>query len=210
MARYTGSVCRLCRREGTKLFLKADRCNSFKCAMEKRAFAPGQHGAVRKMKKSEYGVQLREKQKTKRFYGILENQFKRYFEMAEKMPGRTGENLLILIESRLDNFLIKAGFFKSKQAARQFIVHGHILVNGKRVDIPSFLVKENDVVSIKTESKELDVIKKMKEDTTILSMVPSWIAMNQESLEAKVIRIPNRTDITIPVNEQLIVELYSK
>lgn len=210
MARYTGSVCRLCRREGTKLFLKADRCNSFKCAMEKRAFAPGQHGAVKKMKQSEYGIQLREKQKTKRFYGILEKQFKRYFEMAEKIEGRTGENLLILIERRLDNFLIKAGFFKSKQAARQFIGHGHILVNGKRVDIPSYLLKDNDVVSLKETSKDLDMIKKIKEDKTSASIVPSWIEMNKEIFEAKVIRIPNRTDITIPVNEQLIVELYSK
>lgn len=210
MARYIGSVCRLCRREGMKLFLKAERCNSYKCAMEKRPFAPGRHGASKKFKVSEYGLQLREKQKAKRFYGVLENQFKRYFEMAEKMPGRTGENLLVLIERRLDNVLIKSGLFKSKQTARQFITHGHILINGKKLDIPSYLVKEGDLIKISDSSKEILVIKKLKEETEQTFIVPSWLTMDIEKLEVKVVRIPNREDITVQINEQLIVELYSK
>ncbi len=210
MARYIGSVCRLCRREGTKLFLKAERCSSYKCAMEKRPFAPGQHGASKKFKVSEYGLQLREKQKAKRFYGVLETQFKRYFEMAEKMSGRTGENLLVLIERRLDNVLIKSGLFKSKQTARQFITHGHILINGKKLDIPSYLVKEGDLIKVSDTSKEILVIKKLKEETEQTFVIPSWLTMDLDKLEVKVVRIPNREDITVQINEQLIVELYSK
>jgi small subunit ribosomal protein S4 len=210
LARYIGSVCRLCRREGTKLFLKAERCSSYKCAMEKRPFAPGQHGASKKFKVSEYGLQLREKQKAKRFYGVLETQFKRYFEMAEKMSGRTGENLLVLIERRLDNVLIKSGLFKSKQTARQFITHGHILINGKKLDIPSYLVKEGDLIKVSDTSKEILVIKKLKEETEQTFVIPSWLTMDLDKLEVKVVRIPNREDITVQINEQLIVELYSK
>ncbi len=211
MARYIGSVCRLCRREGLKLFLKADRCNSYKCAMEKRAFAPGQHGTARSMRVSEYGLQLREKQKAKRYYCILEKQFKKYFELAEKKDGQTGENLLVFIERRLDNFLVKTGFLKSKNSARQLVVHGHVLVNGKRVDKPSFLLKENDVVKIKDNSQEMLIFKELKESKSVnTATVPSWITINLENFEAKVVRLPNRADITTPVKEQLIVELYSK
>jgi small subunit ribosomal protein S4 len=179
--------------------------------MEKKPFAPGQHGAVKKFKSSEYGIQLREKQKAKRYYGILENQFRIYFEMAERMPGRTGENLLVLIERRLDNVVIKSGLFKSKQTARQFITHGHILVNGKRLDIPSYLVEEGDVIKILDKSKDTLVIKQVLEEANqSQSIIPSWLNVDLEKLESKVIRIPNREDITVQVNEQLIVELYSK
>ncbi len=211
MARYIGSVCRMCRREGVKLFLKSDRCNSFKCAMEKRAFAPGQHGISKRFKLSEYGVQLREKQKAKRFYGILENQFRRYFNNAERLPGRTGENLLILIERRLDNVLLKSGFFRSRQMARQIINHGHVLVNNKKVDIHSYLVKIDDVIKIKDSIKNTPVIKSLQEETNSQNLsIPSWIVSDIKKLESKIVRMPTREDITFQVNEQLIVELYSK
>ena len=210
MARHTGAVCKLCRAEGTKLYLKADRCNSFKCAMEKKAYGPGMHGVSRKFKKSEYGIQLREKQKAKRFYCILEKQFKKYFKMAERAEGITGENLLILIERRFDNVLAKSGLIHSKNMGKQMIVHGHFLLNGKRVDRPSYLLKEGDVISVREKSKELQIFKALKEETKQEREVPAWIEFNLDKLEAKVLRLPNREDITNPINEQLIVELYSK
>lgn len=212
MARYVGSVCRMCRREGVKLFLKSDRCSSFKCAMEKRAFTPGQHGGLSKrFKLSEYGIQLREKQKVKRFYGILENQFKKYFILAEKMSGRTGENLLILIERRLDNILLKSGFFKSRQTARQVINHGHVLVNNRKVDISSYIVDVDDVIKIKDTVKNIAYLKNLEEESNSQSFVaPSWIVSDIKKLESKIVRMPNREDITFQINEQLIVELYSK
>lgn len=211
MARYLGSVCKLCRTEGAKLFLKAERCNSYKCAMEKKPYSPGQHGTLKKFKKSEYGIQLREKQKTKKIYGILEKQFLKYFKMAEKQNGMTGENLLIFIESRLDNFIVKSNLVKSKKMARQMIVHGHFLVNGKRVDRPSFLIKQDDVVRVADKSKEILYFKNLKENEKSTQLViPDWIKTDMENLEAKVLRAPNRGDITTPINEHFIVELYSK
>lgn len=210
MARYRDAVCKLCRAEGTKLFLKSDRCNSFKCAMEKKAYGPGMHGGARRFKKSEFGVQLREKQKAKRFYGLLEKQFKNYFKMAEKLEGMTGANLLILIERRLDNFVVKSGLVKSKSQARQMIVHGHFLVNAKKVDIPSFLLGEGDIITVKESSKNLPIFKALKEETKAAILVPTWVEFSLDKLEAKVLRLPVREDITNPINEQLIVELYSK
>lgn len=206
MARYTGASCRLCRREGQKLFLKGERCYSPKCAMEKRNYAPGQHGQSRK-KISEYGLQLREKQKAKRFYGILETQFRNYFDKAAKKKGITGENLLIMLETRLDNVVFRMGFASSRKEARQLVRHGHFTVNGRKQDIPSFTVKAGDVLKVKEKSASSPKFKEIK-DMSI--SVPSWITVDVEKLEGKVIAMPRREDIDTPIAEHLIVELYSK
>lgn len=208
MARYTEAVCRLCRREGQKLFLKGDRCYSGKCAIEKRAYAPGQHGQSRK-KLSEYGLQLREKQKAKRFYGVLEGQFAHYYELAEKKVGVTGENLLQILESRLDNVIYRLGFGLSRAEARQLVVHGHFLVNGKKVDIPSYLVKEGDVITIKETSRSLPKIKAILEATEGKN-IPEWLDLDRNTLQGKVVTLAKRSDIDLDIEEHFIVELYSK
>ena len=206
MARYTGAVCRLCRREGQKLFLKGDRCYTDKCAITRRAYAPGQHGASKK-KLSNYGLQLREKQKAKRIYGILEKQFRTYYERAEKMRGITGENLLKLLETRLDNVAFRLGYGASRNEARQLVTHGHFLVNGKRVDIASFRVSVGDTISVDEKSRATEKFKVFAENPKTL---PKWLSANPENFEASIIAEPAREDIDVPVNETLIVELYSK
>ena len=208
MARYTEAVCRMCRREGQKLFLKGDRCYTQKCAMECRAYAPGMHGQNRS-KTSEYGQQLREKQKAKRYYGLLENQFRNYFELAERRPGQTGENLLAILESRLDNVVYRLGFAMSRAEARQLVSHGHFTVNGRKVNIPSFLVKPGMVVSLKDSSKSLEKIKANVE-ANAFRQPPKWLEYDANNMIAKVIAVPAREDIDLPVEEHLIVELYSK
>jgi len=208
MARYTGPVCRLCRREGEKLFLKGDRCYSDKCAIEKRPYPPGQAGKKRP-RESEYRVQLREKQKTKRMYGMLEKQFRSYYEEANRQQGITGENLLRLLETRLDNVVYRLGFAKSRSEARQIVRHGHIQVNGKRVDIPSYRVRAGDLVQVAPKAKDLLVIK-----AAIISnersTVPGWLEVDIEKLQGSVISLPTRDQIDLTVKENLIVELYSK
>ncbi|SUY48236.1 30S ribosomal protein S4 [Clostridium putrefaciens] len=206
MARYTEATCRLCRREGMKLFLKGDRCYTDKCAFARRAYAPGQHGQSRK-KVSNYGLQLREKQKAKRIYGVLEKQFRTYYEKADKQRGITGENLLRLLEMRLDNVAYKFGYGASRTEARQLVTHGHFLVNGSKVDIPSYQVSINDVVSICDKSKATEKFKIFAENPKTL---PSWLTANPENFEGTVIAEPSRQDIDAPINETLIVELYSK
>lgn len=206
MARYTGANCRLCRREGQKLFLKGERCYSSKCAIEKRNYAPGQHGQARK-KTSEYGLQLREKQKAKRFYGMLETQFRNLFEKAAKRKGITGENLLIMLESRLDNVVFRMGFASSRKEARQLVNHGHFTLNGKKADIASIEVKAGDVIKVKEKSQKSPKFKEVKE---MAISVPAWMTVDVEKLEGKVVAIPRREDIDTPIAEHLIVELYSK
>ncbi len=208
MARYTGPVCRLCRREGTKLFLKGERCYTDKCGINKRQYAPGQHGQGRK-KLSEYGMQLREKQKAKRYYGILESQFAKYFEMANKKSGITGDNLLQILESRLDNVAYRLGFGTSRPEARQLVLHGHFTVNGKKVNIPSYLVKPGDVIALKDKSKGSEKIKAVLE-TTASRTIPKWLEMDKDNYSAKVVALALRDDIDLPIEEHLIVELYSK
>ena len=208
MARYTGAVCRLCRREGQKLFLKGERCYSDKCSVALRGYAPGQHGQGRK-KTSEYGMQLRAKQTARRFYGVQENQFHHYFEIAERKQGITGDNLLRILESRLDNVVYRVGFASSRAEARQLVGHGHFEVNGKRVDIASYLLKAGDVVSICEKSRGSEKIKAVVE-ANIARPVPQWIDINRDQLTAKVIALPTRDQIEAPVDEQLIVEFYSK
>ena len=208
MARYTEAVCRMCRREGQKLFLKGDRCYTQKCAMECRAYAPGMHGQNRS-KTSEYGQQLREKQKAKRYYGLLENQFRNYFELAERRPGQTGENLLAILESRLDNVVYRLGFAMSRAEARQLVSHGHFTVNGRKVNIPSYLVKPGMVISLKDSSKSLEKIKANVE-ANAFRQPPKWIEYDANNMIAKVTAVPAREDIDLPIEEHLIVELYSK
>ena len=208
MARYTDSVCRLCRREGQKLFLKGTRCYTDKCAITRRNYAPGQHGQGRK-KLSEYGLQLREKQKAKRFYGVLESQFAKYYEMANKKSGVTGENLLQILESRLDNVVYRLGFALSRPEARQLVRHGHFLVNGKKVNIPSFLVKAGDVVEIAEKSKGMPKIKAVLENTDGKT-IPKWLELDRDNAKGKVVTLANRDDIDLDIQETLIVELYSK
>ena len=209
MARYIGSMCRLCRREGEKLFLKGERCyKSDKCAVEKRAYAPGQHGQNRK-KMSEYGLQLREKQKAKRIYGILETQFRNYFETATTQKGIAGDNLMILLERRLDNVVYRGGFARSRTEARQVVRHNHIQVNGKKVNIPSYLIKAGDVITLKEQSVSIQRFKDIYE-TTAGRVVPEWIVADTENGKINVQAIPTREQIDVPVNETLIVELYSK
>jgi small subunit ribosomal protein S4 len=209
MARYTGAVCRLCRREGQKLFLKGDRCYTEKCSLERRGYAPGMHGNARNKKLSEYGVQMREKQKAKRYYGVLESQFRDYFEKANKMSGMTGENLLALLETRLDNVVYRLGFAMSRAEARQLVRHGHFTVNGKKVNIPSFLVKTGDVIELKDASRSLDKIKGSLE-ANASRVIPKWLDFDKNKAIAKVIAAPAREDIDLPIEEHLIVELYSK
>jgi small subunit ribosomal protein S4 len=209
MARYIGPVCRLCRREGMKLFLKGERCYTEKCAIEKRNFAPGQHGKTRKSKLAGYGVQLREKQKVKRIYGVLEDQFRRYFEQAERTRGITGETLLQLLERRLDNVAYRLGFATSRAQARQLVRHGHFTVNGRKVDIPSFSVKPGDVVGIRQSSRTNPSIVHALEEVKGRG-VPEWLSFDQAAMSAKIGSVPTREQINLPVQEQLIVELYSK
>jgi small subunit ribosomal protein S4 len=201
-------VCKLCRREGQKLFLKGQRCYTDKCAVTRRAYAPGQHGQGRK-KVSEYGLQLRAKQMTKRFYGVLETQFRNYYDLATRKEGKTGDELLSILESRLDNIVYRMGWASSRAEARQLIVHGHFSVNGKKVDIPSFLAKAGDVVSIRDKSRKSDKFKVILE-AGASHPVPKWLDVNRETLEGKVVALPNRDEIDLPVDETLIVELYSK
>jgi len=208
MARYTDSVCRLCRREGQKLFLKGDRCYTDKCALSRRAYAPGQHGQGRS-KASEYGTQLREKQKAKRYYGVLESQFRSYFEMATKMKGKAGENLLSILETRLDNVVYRLGFAMSRAEARQLVSHGHFTVNGHKVNIPSYLVKPGMVITLKDTSKSLEKIKANVEANSF-RQPPKWLEYDANNMIAKVTAVPAREDIDLPIEEHLIVELYSK
>ena len=208
MARYTGAVCKLCRREGQKLFLKGERCYTGKCAIERRAYAPGQHGQSRK-KATEYGLQLRAKQQAKRYYGIQEGQFHKYFLMAERRQGQAGENLLRICESRLDNAIYLLGWASSRAEARQLVNHGHYEVNGKKVDIPSYLLKAGDVISIKEKSRDSEKIKAVLE-ANAARPVPEWLVKNADAFEGKVADLPTREQIEVPVEEHLIVELYSK
>jgi len=209
LARYLEARCRLCRRENLKLFLKGDRCYTDKCAFERRSYAPGQHGQKRSGKYSDYRIQLREKQKVKRIYGLLEKQFRLAYERAEKQKGMTGTNLLVNLERRLDNVVFRAGFASSRIQARQLVRHGHITVDGQKVDIPSYLVKPNQVVALKEKSKELAVVKEALE-TVVRRGVPKWLELNKEKMAVTIRSMPTREDITIPVQENLIVELYSK
>ena len=208
MARYTGAVCRLCRREGMKLYLKGDRCYSDKCAFVTKQSAPGQHGTSRK-KVSEYGLQLREKQKTKRIYGIQEKQFRIYYDKASRMKGVTGANLLILLERRLDNTVYRLGLASSRVDARQLVRHGHFTVDGRKVNIPSFLVKEGQVISVREGSRKSPKFE-MIAAAAAHHNAPAWLELDKENLVGKVIRLPERQDIELPINEQLIVELYSR
>ena len=207
MARYTGAVCKMCRREGKKLFLKGDRCYTNKCALERRAYVPGQHGPTNRVKLSGYGLQLRAKQQARRFYGISEKQFEKYFVMAEKKTGVTGDNLLRICESRLDNIVYTLGFATSRAEARQLVTHGHFTVNGKKVDIPSYLCKAGDVVAVKKASLESEKFKAILEAGR---SIPAWLELNKENAEGKIIALPERDQIAVPVEEHLIVEYYSK
>ena len=208
MARYTGPNCKMCRREGCKLYLKGERCTNGKCAFDHRSAAPGQHGAARK-KVGEYGKQLREKQKARRYYGVLEGQFKHYYEMAEKMDGITGQNLLILLERRLDNVVYRMGMAASRKEARQLVLHAHFTLNGKKVTIPSILVKAGDVIAVKETSKESTKIKALAEQMATQA-TPKWLENDAKNLLTKVVALPARDDIDFEFEEQLIVELYSK
>lgn len=208
MARYTGSVCRLCRREGLKLYLKGDRCYTEKCAVDRRPYAPGEHGQGRK-KMSEYAIQLREKQKLRRIYGVLERQFERYFEMASRKRGVTGEALLQILESRLDNVVYRMGLATSRAEARQMVRHGHIAVNGKKVSIPSYLVEPGDVVSVREGSRELTRFK-LAAEAAEGRTVPAWLSLHPDGLSATVLSVPTRDQIDVPVQEHMIVELYSR
>lgn len=208
MARYRGSVCRMCRREGLKLFFKGDRCYTEKCAFERRGYAPGEHGHSRK-KFSDYGTQLREKQKLKRMFGLLEKQFRGYFVKADQRKGITGTNLLVFLESRLDNMVYRMGFAASRTEARQFVRHGHFKVNGRKVNIPSFLIKKGDVIELREKSKKvLPILESM--ETVARRGVPSWLELDKENCRGVVRALPTRDDITMPIQEQLVVELYSK
>jgi small subunit ribosomal protein S4 len=209
VARYKDSVCRLCRREGMKLFLKGERCYTDKCAFDRRGYPPGQHGQ-RRIKLSDYGIQLREKQKVKRLYGISERQFRNYFEKADRQKGITGTNLLILLERRLDNTVYRLGLATSRQEARQLVGHGHFLVNGRTVNIPSYLVQPNDAIEVKEKSRGMDRIKEAAEGVARRG-IPQWLEMEKDSLKGMVKGWPNREELTTPpIQEQLIVELYSK
>ena len=208
MARYKDEQCRICRREGQKLFLKGSRCYSDKCSVSRRNYAPGEHGQ-KKTKLSEYGTQLREKQKTKAYYGVGEKQFRKYFEMASNKKGITGDNLLQLLESRLDNVVYRLGYGSSRAQARQLVNHGHFDVNGKKVDIASYLVKPGDVISVREIKRESNIIKENLE-INAAKPVPGWLEKNTEQLSGKVVRLANREDIDLPIEEHLIVELYSK
>ncbi len=209
MARYSGPVCRLCRREGMKLFLKGERCYTEKCAIEKRNFPPGQHGKRRAAKLAGYGLQLREKQRVKRIYGVLEEQFRLYFESAERQRGITGEVLLQLLERRLDNVVYRLGLATSRPQAREFVRHGHFVVNGRNVNVPSFLVKAGDAVTVKGRSQKNVVIQHAMEEVKGRG-VPEWLQLQPDKFEGRVVSLPTRAQINLPIQEQLIVELYSK
>lgn len=209
MARYTDSVCRQCRREGAKLFLKGDRCYSDKCAVTKRHTPPGQHGQARARKQSEYGIQLREKQKCRRAYGVLESQFRKYYEMAANMRGVTGENMLCLLERRLDNVVYRLGLADSRPMARQLVTHGHILIDGKKVDIPSFLVRPGMVITVRSGSRDIANIKDLREQGAN-KPIPKWLELDAENLTAKILAMPQRDDIDLTIEEHLIVEFYSR
>ena len=206
MARDTSPQCKQCRREGQKLFLKGERCLTDKCGVERRSYPPGEHGRGRQ-KQSEYRVQLREKQKARRYYGVLEKQFRTYYAKASRQPGITGENLLLMLECRFDNVLVRLGFAASRRQARQLIRHGHWIVNGRRVDIPSYQLRSEDVISIKADSPAGDTV---RQATELVSTVPAWLQADHDALTAKVLRYPERSEISAPVQEQLIIELYSK
>ena len=208
MARTRGPVCRLCRREGMKLFLKGDRCYKDKCAIERRGYAPGQHGR-RRSKVTGYGIQLREKQKVKRIYGVLERQFRNYFKKAARRKGITGETLLSFLERRLDNVVYRIGLASSRPQARQFVNAGHVLVNGRRVDIPSFLVKKGDEIAVREKSRKNEFIRQSIE-TAKGRGVPDWLELDAEAFKGRVTALPKREEIALPITEQLIVELYSK
>ncbi|AMP20346.1 30S ribosomal protein S4 [endosymbiont 'TC1' of Trimyema compressum] len=205
MARYKGTACRLCRREGTKLYLKSDRCYSNQCAMERRGYPPGQHGQGRK-KVTEYGLQLRAKQTVKRIYGVLEKQFRGYFKEADRQNGITGDNLLVLLERRLDNVAFRLGLAKTRTEARQLVRHGHFLLNGKKINIPSYLVRVGDEISVREKSRSSVAFKELSDNVT----APSWLTVKSGELVGKVELLPTREEISIPVDEQLIVELYSR
>lgn len=207
MARYTGPVCKLCRREGQKLYLKSDKCYTDKCAINTRNYAPGQHGQSR-AKVSEYGQQLREKQKVRRYYGILEKPMLKYFLMADKMQGITGENLIKVLETRLDNVIYRLGLATSRAESRQLVVHGHFLVNGKKVNVPSYLTKTGDVIEVKETSKKSAKFKAIKESHQ--GTTPSWVNIDVENLKGNIVSEPTRDDVELPVEDHLIVELYSK
>jgi small subunit ribosomal protein S4 len=209
LARYTGSACRLCRRENLKLFLKGDRCYSDKCAFDRRSYAPGQHGQSRRGKISDYGIQLREKQKVKRIYGLSEKQFRLFFERADKMKGITGTNLLVLLERRLDNVVYRMGFVNSRTQGRHFVRHNHFLVNGKRVNIPSYRVEVGDRVEVSDSSKKVQIINDAFE-AVVRRGLPQWFEIEKEKMTGVIKTVPLREDITTPIQEQLIVELYSK
>ena len=208
MARYVGPACKLCRREGVKLYLKGERCMTGKCALDRRSTAPGQHGAANK-KVREYGMQLREKQKTKRYYGVLEKPFANYYAEAERKSGMTGENLLVLLERRLDNTVYRMGLANSRKEARQLVLHAHFTLNGKKVTVPSISVKVGDVIAIKESSRDLALVKALIEGAAT-KITPKWLEVNKENATAKVVALPAREDIDFDFNEQLIVELYSK
>jgi small subunit ribosomal protein S4 len=208
MARYTGASCRLCRREGERLLLKGERCYTDKCSIKRRVYAPGQHGQAKK-KLSEYGVQLREKQKARRYYGILEGQFRKYFELASKKKGITGENLLQILESRLDNTVYRLGLATSRPEARQLVNHGHFTINGKKVNIPSYLLKVGDVIALREKSRSSEKFKAISEIVG-RTAIPKWLEFDRENMAGKVAAIPAREDIDLPIAEHLIVELYSK
>jgi small subunit ribosomal protein S4 len=209
MARYTGAVCRLCRREGTKLFLKGTKCTSDRCPLEKRNFPPGQHGKDRKAKIVGYGLQLHEKQKAKRMYFTLEGQFRQYYEKASRTPGITGELLIQQLERRLDNVAFRLGFAISRRQARQVVRHGHVTVNGRKVNIPSYQVNAGDEVAVRPEAKKM-VIVEQGAQFAAANPVPAWLEANFENLSGRVLTLPKRKDVNLPINEQLIVELYSK
>lgn len=209
MGRYTDAVCRQCRREGEKLFLKGDRCYSEKCSIERRAYSPGAHGQGRRQKPTEYGIQLREKQKTRRAYGLLEKQFNNYFKKADRQQGITGENLLVLLERRLDNVVYRLGFASSRKEARQMVNHGHFLVNNKKANIPSILLKVGDTVSLRPSSKESVKFLELKEQAAYKTP-PEWLSVDVDNMTGSVLAYPRRDQIDTMVNEQLIVELYSR
>ena len=209
MARNIGAACRRCRRENLKLYLKGDRCYSDKCSFERRAFGPGQHGQSRFKKQSDYAIQLREKQKVKSMYGMLEGQFRLYFQKADSQKGVTGENLLVLLERRLDNTIFRIGFASSRNQARQLVRHNHILINGKKVNIPSFQVSVNDVITLKQKSRANAAVNENLE-AVVRRGVPSWLELDKDNYKAVVKALPNREELTMPMQEQLIVELYSK
>lgn len=209
MARYTGSVCRICRRENLKLFLKGDRCYSDKCAFDRRGYPPGQHGQRRGRKISDYGIQLREKQKVKRMYGLSEKQFHLFFERADNLKGITGTNLLVFLERRLDNVVYRLGFVNSRAQGRHFVRHNHFLINGKKINIPSYLIKIGDVVEVREKSRKIQALESAL-DAVVRRGIPQWVDLEKENMKGMVKEFPSREDITAPIQEQLIVELYSK